>query len=145
MKRRNVLPAIGTAIATLSLALVMAPAWADDGLAVIAHPGVRGLDAEAIRRVYSGRMVELEGQPLRPLQLATGHPLRRRFATAVLQQSDEDFIAYWTVRRYIGKGAPPRELGSSAEVIAQVIATPGAIGYVDATDLKPGLHVVLRR
>jgi ABC-type phosphate transport system substrate-binding protein len=145
MKRRPILRAIGAAVATLGLTLATAPARADDGLAVIAHPGVRALDAEAIRRVYSGRMVELDGQPLRPLQLAVGHPLRRRFAAAVLQQSDEDFIAYWTVRRYIGKGAPPRELGSSAEVVAQVIATPGAIGYVDATDLKPGLHVLLRR
>ncbi|HMW22334.1 MAG TPA: hypothetical protein PKC59_02770 [Burkholderiaceae bacterium] len=145
MKRRNVLPLFGAAFAALSLSLVTDLAQADDGLAVIAHPGVRGLDAEAIRRVYSGRMVELDGQPLRPVQLVAGHPLRRRFATAVLQQSDEDFIAYWTVRRYIGKGAPPRELGSSAEVIAQVIATPGAIGYVDVSDLRPGLHVLLRR
>lgn len=145
MKRRNILRAIGTAIATLGLALATAPAQADDSLAVIAHPGVRSLDAEAIRRVYSGRMVELDGQPLRPLQLTAGSPLRRRFAAAVLQQSDEDFVAYWTVRRYIGKGAPPRELGSAAEVIAQVNATPGAIGYVDVSDLKPGLHVLLRR
>jgi ABC-type phosphate transport system substrate-binding protein len=112
---------------------------------VIANAPLRGVDAEAIRRIYGGRMVELDGQPLRPVQLAAGQPLRRRFAAAVLQQSDEDFIAYWTVRRYIGKGAPPRELSRSAEVIAHVQHTPGAIGYIDAADLKPGLHVLLRR
>ncbi|MCK6427194.1 MAG: hypothetical protein L6Q75_19225 [Burkholderiaceae bacterium] len=118
---------------------------ADEGVAVIAHAPLRGLDAEAIRRIYTGRMVELDGQPLRPVQLPAGHPLRRRFASAFLQQSDEDFVAYWTVRRYIGKGAPPRELSSPAELVAHVQRTPGAIGYLDAADLRPGMHLLLRR
>lgn len=118
---------------------------ADEGVAVIAHSPLRGLDAEAIRRIYTGRMVELDGQPLRPVQLPAGHPLRRRFASAFLQQSDEDFVAYWTVRRYIGKGAPPRELPSPAELLAHVQRTPGAIGYIDAADLRPGLNLLLRR
>ncbi len=120
-------------------------AIADEGVVVIGHPGLRSLDTEALRRIYAGRTVELDGQALRPVQLSAGAALRKRFATAVLQQSDEDFIAYWTVRRYIGKGAPPRELGSAAEVIAYVQATPGALGYIDAADLRPGLQVVLRR
>lgn len=121
------------------------PAIADEGVVVIGHPGLRGLDVEALRRIYAGRMVELDGQPLRPVQLPAGHPLRRRFATAMLQQSDEDFIAYWTVRRYIGKGAPPRELASVAEVVAHVQSTPGALGYIDSADLRPGQQVLLRR
>lgn len=121
------------------------PAMADEGVVVIGHPGLRGLDADTLRRIYAGRVVELDGQPLRPVQWPAGHPLRRRFAAALLQQSDEDFIAYWTVRRYIGKGAPPRELASVAEVVAHVLSTPGALGYIDAADLRPGHHVLLRR
>lgn len=143
MQRRAFL----TLAATPCAGLLLHPlsAQADEGVVVIANAPLRGVDAEAIKRIYGGRMVELDGQPLRPVQLAAGQPLRRRFASAVLLQSDEDFIAYWTVRRYIGKGAPPRELSSSAEVIAHVQHTPGAIGYIDAADLKPGLHVLLRR
>ena len=147
MQRRAFLTLAGSLCATASL--VTLPARADEGVVVIANTPLRGVDAEAIKRIYGGRMVELDGQPLRPVQLAAGQPLRRRFASAVLLQSDEDFIAYWTVRRYIGKGAPPRELSSSAEVIAHVQHTPGAIGYIDAADLKPdlkpALHVLLRR
>lgn len=59
------------------------------------------------QRIYGGRMVELDGQPL-----------RRRFAAAVLQQCDADFIAYWTVRRYIGKGAPARTASSRSATSA---------------------------
>ena len=33
---------------------------------------------------------------------------------------------------------------TSAEVIDYVQNTPGAVGYIDAADLKPGLKVVLR-
>jgi len=147
MQRRAFL----TLAATPCAGLLLQPlsVQADEGVVVIANAPLRGVDGEAIKRIYGGRMVELDGQPLRPVQLAAGQALRRRFANAVLQQSDEDFIAYWTVRRYIGKGAPPRELASSAEVIAHVQHTPGAIGYIDAADLKPdlkpGLHVLLRR
>lgn len=49
------------------------------------------------------------------------------------------------VRRYIGKGKPPRELASSTDIIAFVQATPGAIGYVEEADLKSGANVLLRK
>lgn len=127
------------------LALAQAPARADDGVVVIANAPLKGLDAEALRRIYSGRTVELDGQALRPVNLAPGQALRRRFLATVMQQDDEDYVAYWTVRRYIGKGTPPRELRSSGEVIDYVSRTPGAIGYIDAGELRPGLNVVFRR
>lgn len=142
MKRRSLLGLVGAlCVATLPAG----HAHAEEGVVVIANSSLRGLDTESIRRIYTGRMVELDGMPLRPVQLGAGHPLRRRFLGAFLQQSDEDYIAYWTVRRYIGKGAPPRELGSTSELVTFVQNTPGAIGYIDAAELRPGLHVLMRR
>jgi ABC-type phosphate transport system substrate-binding protein len=134
-------------LATLCAALALAgpPATADDGVVVITHAPLRGLDAEQLRRIYTGRVVELDGQMLHPVQLAGGQPLRRRFHASVLQQSEDEYLAYWTVRRYIGKGTPPPELASSAELLAYVQRTPGAIGYLQAGELRPGLNVVLRR
>jgi ABC-type phosphate transport system substrate-binding protein len=38
--------------------------------------------------------------------------------------------AYWNQQIYSGRGAPPPEMASDAEVIAFVKAQPGAIGYV---------------
>jgi hypothetical protein len=49
------------------------------------------------------------------------------------------------VRRYIGKGAPPKELVSAAEIIQFVQGTPGGVAYIDETDLKPNLNILLRR
>lgn len=116
---------------------------ANDGVVVIAHAPMK-LDAEAVRRVFTGRLIELDGQPVRPVNLAPGEPARRRFLASVVQQSEEDYLAYWTVRRYIGKGVPPRDLATQAEVIDYVLRTPGGIGYIDAAALRPGLNIVLR-
>lgn len=122
---------------------VALPSRANDGVVVIAHSPMK-LDAEGVRRVFTGRLIELDGQPVRPVNLAPGEPVRRRFLAGVVQQSEEDYLAYWTVRRYIGKGVPPRDLATQAEVIDYVLRTPGGIGYIDAAALRPGLNVVLR-
>jgi hypothetical protein len=131
---------MGAALLTVSL-----PAGADDGLVLIGNAPLKGVNTEMIRRIYSGRVVEIDGTALRPVNLAPGNALRQRFLDAVLQQSDADYVAYWTVRRYIGKGTPPTELRSSAEVIDFVGRTPGALGYIDPAELRPGLHVLWRR
>lgn len=141
MNRRTLLAALAAA----ALPAIPRTAHADEGIAVIANAPLRGVDADVVRRIWTGRTIELDGQPVRPVNLPPGHPLRRRFAISLLQQTDEEYVAYWTVRRYIGKGAPPREFATAAEVIEHVRRTPGALGYVDVADLRPGMVVVLRR
>ena len=139
MRRHAFIALLAGALCGLAL-----PAVAADELLVVANAPLRGLDAEALKRAYTGRMIELDGQALRPVNLPPGHPARKRFLAGVLQQDEDDYAAYWTVRRYVGKGAPPRELATPAEVVNYIRATPGAIGYLEAADLKPGLTVVLR-
>lgn len=46
---------------------------------------------------------------------------------------------------YTGKGAPPKARSSPGEVLNFVQNTPGAIGYIDEADLKPGLNVLLKK
>jgi ABC-type phosphate transport system substrate-binding protein len=114
-------------------------------VAVIGHPGLKGIDSEGLRRIYNGRTVELDGLALRPVNLPTGQELRERFLAMVMQQSDADYLAYWTVRRYVGKGTPPPELPHTAAVIAHVLRTPGAIGYVSPAELRVGINLLLQR
>lgn len=145
MNRKTFLRGACALAVGLLAGLPAAHAATDDGWVLIANGPLKGVDAEMLKRIYTGRVVELDGQALRPVNLVPGTPLRRRFLAGALQQDDEDYIAYWTVRRYIGKGAPPRELRSTAEVIDYVQRTPGAIGYIEPADLKPGMVVLLRR
>jgi hypothetical protein len=64
----------------------------------------------------------------------------------IMAQDDEKFIAYWTVRRYIGKRSPPREFASLQEQLEFVRSTPGAVGYLaGGTDIMQGLKTLMRK
>ena len=121
-----------------------AQATGDGGYVVIAHAGVARVDAPTLQRLYTGRAIEVAGTPVTVVNLPAGDPLRARFLQQVAGLDDDRYVAYWTVRRHVGKGVPPRELKNAAEVIEFVKTTPGALGYVPASELRPGLNVVFR-
>ena len=115
-------------------------------LVVIANPDTPTLNEDTLQKVYLGKIVEVDGKPVIPVNLARGNALRNDFMGQVLAQDDDKFIAYWTVRRYIGKGSPPREFGSVEAQIEYIRRTPGAVGYVDAaTEVKSGLKTLMRK
>jgi len=113
------------------------------GVAVIGHAGLGPLDTTVTGRIFTGRTVQVAGTAVQPVNLKAGNATRVAFLRAVLQQSDEDYIAYWIVRRAIGKGAPPPEVENFRDMIDFVRTTPGAIGYVDDRAITPGMNVLL--
>lgn len=133
-----------TYFASLALTLCAASAGAA-GVVVIGHPALAKLDAVTVQKIYTGKVIEVGGQAVVPVNSAVGSSLRLRFLQAYLSQDEDKYTAYWTVRRYIGKGAPPKELTSAAELIQFVQGTSGGVAYIDETDLKPNLNVLLRR
>ncbi len=117
--------------------------WA--GVVVVAHPSVHKLDAETVQRIYTGKVIEVGGVAVSPVHLPASFAQRQRFMAEVLQQTEDNYQAYWTVRRYVGKGTPPRELRSLTDVLAYVSHTPGAVAYVDDSELPAGANVVWKR
>lgn len=131
--------------ALLVLSLGTDTSQAGSGITIIAHAGTPKLDASALKKLFMGRLVEIEGMNVTPVNQSSGSQVRSRFMQEVLGESDDKYIAYWTVRRYIGKGAPPKEFTSDADVINYVQSTPGAIGYITENNAKPGITVLLTR
>ncbi len=127
----------------LCLALLAAPAMA--GVVVVAHANMHKLDLPTLQRIYTGKVIEVGGVSVSPINFKAGQPLRQRFLADYLQQTDDAYVAYWTVRRYVGKGVPPRELPSVADVISYVQSTPGAVAYLDEADVPASMNVVLRK
>ena len=123
----------------LSLAL---PAAAD--VVVVGNANLPKLDAETLNKIYTGRVIQVGGVSVVPVNLKPGNKLRGQFLSELLNSDDERYIAYWTVRRYIGKGVPPREMDGS-EMLNFIQSTPGALGYVDGSEVKPGMNVLLKR
>ncbi len=101
-------------------------------------------DVGTVQRIFTGKVTAIGGVSVNPVNVSSGSPVRSRFLSAYLNQDEEKYVAYWTVRRYIGKGVPPKEFASASDVIRYVQATPGAIGYIDETSLTPGLNVLVR-
>lgn len=112
-------------------------------MVVIGHETLKKMDKVTVGRIYTGRTVQADGMSVHPANLRVGDAKRAAFLTAVLQQSDDDYVAYWIVRRAIGKGVPPPEVDSPEEMISFVQITKGGIGYVDEADLVPGVNVLL--
>lgn len=128
----------------LFLTAASARTWAADGVVVIGHANVKHLDARTVGRIYTGRVIEVDGVPITAINANAGTSIRNRFLQAFLNQDEDKYTAYWTVRRYIGKGASPREMSKSSDIIRFVTTTPGAIGYIDESELRPDMNVVLR-
>ena len=112
---------------------------------IIGHENVPKMDASTIQKIYTGKIISVASISITPVAFKPGTPARTRFLREFLRQDEDKYTAYWTVRRYIGKGIPPTELSGTAEVVRYVVATPGAIGYLDADELPPGLNVILRK
>lgn len=114
-------------------------------LKVVANVDTPALNADTLRLIYEGKVIEVDGHPVIPVNLPRGNALRKAFLAQVLTRDDENYVGYWTVRRYIGKGTPPREFDSVEKQLQFLRSTPGAVGYVDdSVDVTQGpLRTVL--
>ncbi|MCK6393861.1 hypothetical protein [Zoogloea sp.] len=122
----------------------LSPAVQAGDVVLIAHPSVPRLDRVTVERIYTGKVVEVAGVRVTPIDLPVGDAVRNRFLVRWVSTDEERYTAYWTVRRYVGKGVPPREVVNAAEVSRLVAALPGGVGYIDEADLRPGVNVVAR-
>ena len=131
-------------VVALAVSLVFSSAYAAD-IVVIGNSNLPKMDLATIQKVYTGKFISVSGISVTPVSIKPGNALRNRFLQQFLNQDEEKYTAYWTVRRYIGKGAPPAELPSAADVISYVQSTPGALGYIEESELKQGMNVIARR
>lgn len=128
----------------LALAWLIAGSVPAQELVVFAYPGMPKTDAATLQRLYTGRIVSIRQQSAQPVALVAGHPVRRDFLARLFGQDEGEYIAYWLVRRYVGKGAPPQEFADVDELIGFVTRTPGAVGYALADRLPAGSNIIFR-
>jgi hypothetical protein len=133
----------------LALALCLLPAGAAvaqerDALVMVGHANVPRIDQATVQKLYTGRTIEVGGVTVSVFNAAPGSKARERFMATVMAMDDDKYVAYWTVRKHVGKGAPPREFKSAAELIDHLQANPGSVGYVLGSELRPGLNVIFR-
>lgn len=131
-------------LACFSPGFILPPHALAGDIVIVAHPSVPRLDRQTVLRIYTGKVVELDGLRVCPIDLPAGNPVRARFLIRWVNKDEGNYVAYWTVRRYVGKGSPPAVAHSIAEMQSMIAERPGCIGYADEAELKPGSYVVAR-
>jgi ABC-type phosphate transport system substrate-binding protein len=112
---------------------------------VIVNPKnpVTSIDRDVLRNAYLKKEAAWQdGDTMRPVDLARRSSVRDVFTRVVLKKTPAQLKTYWSQQIFSGKGVPPPEVATPAEVTAYVIANPGAIGYVPADVAVPGTKVI---
>lgn len=113
-------------------------------VAIIVHPGnTSAITKEEVQRIFLGKKNTFEnGKSATPFNL-TADSVRAEFDTRMLDKSSSELRSYWSKLVFTGKGTPPAELATPAEMIAKVATDPNAIGYVDAATVTDSVKVAL--
>lgn len=111
---------------------------------VVAGKGVADMSKEQVADIYLGRASSLPGGGTAVLiDQAEASPLRDEFYSKVTGKSAAQAKSHWSKLAFTGKGTPPKEAGSSADVKKAVAGTPGGIGYIEKSAVDDTVKVVL--
>lgn len=80
---------------------------------------------------------------MRPLDQADGSAIRTEFYKKVADKEPSQVKAIWSKLVFTGKGKPPKEYSSSAEVKKAIEADPNAIGYIEKSAVDSNVKVIL--
>jgi len=113
-------------------------------VAVVVHPSnAAALSPEAIAQIYLGRSKSFpDGKAALPLGQPEGSKTNEQFNEKVLNKSGSQIKAYWSKLVFTGKGTPPKEVSSDAEMLELVSQNPNVIGYIDKAAVTDKVKVV---
>jgi ABC-type phosphate transport system substrate-binding protein len=116
------------------LGLSSASIAGEERFKIIVHPDNPSdtVSRDFLRDAYLKKATEWHGETLRPIDLSSKHAVRDHFIKEVIRKSASQLRTYWNQQVFSGKGVPPPEVASVADVVAYVVSHPGAVGYVPA-------------
>ena len=109
-------------------------------MVVIVNPqsSVAALSAEQVANIYLGKDVALA-----PVDLPEANGARNEFYRKVTGKDAAQVKTIWARLIFTGNAKPPKEVGSPAEAVALVAASPNAIAYVDKSLVNGSVKAVL--
>jgi len=104
------------------------------------------LSAADAKKIFMGdKSVWPSGKRVTILMLAPGQPERAVILKEIYKMSEGDFSKYFLQAAFSGRvTAPPKDVGSAAQMKQLVAENPGAIGYLKKSDVDDSVKVVLK-
>lgn len=103
------------------------------------------INAKLIKRIYLGKIKAFpNGKKIKVLTLKDGAPETEAFRQSALKKSNSQFKSYWSKIAFTGKGTPPKEVDSAADMINAVKADASAIGFIDSAAVTGDVKVVAK-
>jgi len=131
---------------TSAFILIFSSGIAAAEVKVIANNSVSdsGLSADTIADMFLGKTNSLpSGHKAVPVDQDEGSSTRDEFYTKATKKDAAQLKAYWSRLIFTGKGQPPKVVADDSDVVAQVSASPDAIGYVSGNTNTAGVKVLL--
>lgn len=101
------------------------------------------VNTTSISKIFLGKSKSFpDGSQATPIDHNDGTPTREAFNDKVLGKSASQLKSYWSRLIFTGKGTPPKQYASDAEVKAAVSSDPSLIGYIDASAVDDTVKVV---
>ena len=101
------------------------------------------LSKAQIADIFLGRVSQFpDGVRAVPIDQADGSAAREEFYAKVAAKSPAQMKAYWSKIIFTGRGQPPKEVASSAELRQRIAEDDTAIGYIDSSLVDDGVKVV---
>jgi ABC-type phosphate transport system substrate-binding protein len=124
------------ALATLPAGARRLEAQAPAGYNVVVHASnpISSISRDEASKLFLKKTPKWgTGAEVVPVDLPEGSAVREAFTKTVLKKSVAAVKSYWQQQIFSGRGVPPTEKSSDAEVVSFVRSNPNAIGYVSAT------------
>lgn len=100
------------------------------------NPATRMFPSQAAQFFLGGSVLFI------PVEQAENSAIRAEFYKKVLEKEPAQVQAIWSKIVFTGKGKPPKEMRSSAEVKKIVSESPNAIGYIEKSAVDDTVKVI---
>lgn len=131
-------------VSLLSLSALAFTTTVSAGVVIVNANNSSTITEADVSRIFLGKLKSFSnGTEAIPVDQAEGSPMRAEFVSSVLKKNDQQMKAYWAQLLFTGKGTPPKEMTSGADVKKLVAENPALIGYVDKGDVDASVKVVL--
>ena len=102
------------------------------------------LSRDDLRGLYLGTPKFVDGNLIKPIDLASGNPARGLFIKKVLGTNEDLLNNQWLIKIFSGKGEPPETAASENEALNIIKDNRFAIGYVESRELDSTFEVMHR-